>query len=380
MSEQFDVIVVGAGPAGSAAALTAAAEGLSVLLLEEHERIGTPLACAEGLSRSTIQGYLEVKDEWISARLHGAIVRGPQHDEFRIDYPDVGWVLDRKVFDPALAEMARGKGAVLKTGCRAVGVEGNRLLVKQAEIVTPYSFRLLVGADGIASNVGQWMGLETRLRMSEVEVCAEYRLANLHLDPQSVHLIFGENYAPGGYAWVFPKGPNSANVGLGISPLRTRTRALAFLDGWTRREFPGAQIEERIFGGVPAKVLDRISTDRCLLVGDAARLCDPLSGAGIANGVKSGVIAGHCAAQRLRGEKDHFEAEIERAIRSEVRFHKKVRDAYLGLGDRDYDRVYRVGKRLFEGRRIDDINTRHIVRTAIMSNPRLWRLAFRILF
>ena len=70
MSKDFDLIIIGAGPAGSSAAFTAAKFGVSVLLLEEHAKVGIPLACAEGLSRSTIKGYLDIKPE-PSQCLHG---------------------------------------------------------------------------------------------------------------------------------------------------------------------------------------------------------------------------------------------------------------------------------------------------------------------
>jgi len=87
MSEQYDVIVVGGGPAGSMAAFTVAQHGARVLLLEEHEHIGKPVVCAEGLSRSTIKGYLDVKPDWIAQTLDGAIIRSPGNREFKIYYP-----------------------------------------------------------------------------------------------------------------------------------------------------------------------------------------------------------------------------------------------------------------------------------------------------
>ncbi len=380
MKKNFDLIVVGAGPAGSAAAFTAAEQGISVLLLEEHSRIGTPLACAEGLSRSTIEGFLEIRSEWIAQELSGSVIRNPDGTEFQIEYPGVGWVLDRKKLDPGLAEIAVRKGAVLKKSTKAIGIQDNEVLVLENGSKRTYSFKYVIGADGVASKVGVWLGIDTRLSLDEIEVCAEYRLSNIKVNPGYASLIFGSKYAPGGYAWIFPKSKTSANVGLGLSPLKTRTKAKSFLDGWIGREFPGARIDEKIFGGVPAKVLNRFSGKNYCLIGDAGRFTDPLSGAGIANGIKSGVIAGRNVARKLRGQKNDLEGEMNAEILDEVTWHHRVRKVYLKLTDNDFRDVFRIANRVLAGRTITDINTHHLVKQILRSSPHLLKLGFRLLF
>lgn len=376
--ETFDIIVIGCGPAGACAAAAAAKEGASVLVLEEHDKIGVPLQCAEGLSRSTIKGWLDIKPEWIAAHLQGSIARGPEEDEFNIEYPNVGWVLHRKVFDPALAGIARAQGAALKLACRAVGVEGNTVQAIENCAPKKYRFRHLICADGIASRIGKGLGIDTRLKLDEIEVCAQYVLENIRLDPAYARLIFGNQYAPGGYAWIFPKSSDAANVGLGIAPLSTPKKAVAFLDEWVKREFPGARIRERIFGGVPAKILKKFSGPNFFLVGDAGRFTDPLSGGGIANAVKSGMIAGRSAVQRIRGKKDRFEAEIKKEILDEVKFHHRVRKAYLKFNDDDHRRIFKMGRNFFSGRTVTDINTRELVAQGLKALPHLIRLGIKL--
>lgn len=378
--EYFDIIVVGAGPAGSSAAMTAAKEGVSVLLLEEHQQIGLPLQCAEGLSRSTIKGYLEINPELVSTNLNGSIIRGPTKEEFKIEYPEVGWILNRKIFDAEIAKMALEKGAVLKTNAKAMGIEDNNVVVNEDGEIKKYQYKFLIGADGISSNVSRWMGIDTRLGLDEIEVCAEYLIENIKIDSNYTYLIFDKNIAPGGYAWIFPKSKTSANVGLGISPIKTKRKAKGYLDEWVKQEFPEGVIKERIFGGVPAKILKKFSGKNFFLVGDAGRFTDPLSGAGIANGIKSGIIAGRNAVLRLKGKKDFFEMEIEEEILKEIRFHKKVRDIYLKLDERDYIKIFELGKRFFEGKTIHDINTRRLVLEVIINLPYLLPLGIRLLF
>ena len=380
MNKAFDIIVVGAGPAGSAAAFTAVQEGISVLLLEEHSEIGIPLACAEGLSRSTIEGYLRIQPEWIAQNLKGSIVRSPQGREFTIEYPNVGWVLDRKKFDPGLAAIAQAHGAVLKTSARAIGIQDNQVIVEDNGTTKKYQFRYIIGADGIASKVGRWMGIDTRLSAAEIEVCAEYRLSNIRVDSEYACLIFGSKYAPGGYAWVFPKSKHSANVGLGLCPLKTKENAKFFLDRWVREEFPDAKIAERIFGGVPAKVLKKFSGDNFCLVGDAARFTDPLSGAGIANGIKSGIIAARNAVRLLKGQKSNLGSEMKAEILDEIRWHHRVHSVYMKLSDDDFKDIFDIADKIFGGVIVTDINTHQLVKHILFSCPRLLKLGFRLLF
>jgi digeranylgeranylglycerophospholipid reductase len=380
VKNNFDLVIVGAGPAGSAAAFTAAESGISVLLLEEHAEIGVPLACAEGLSRSTIKEYLDIRPDWIAQRLSGSIVRDPQGAEFTINYPHVGWVLDRKKFDPGLANIAEQKGAVLKKMAKAIGIQGKEIIVEENGSRKKYSFRYVIGADGVLSKVGTWMGIDTRLGLREIEVCAEYRLSNLAIEPEYAYLLFGSRYAPGGYAWIFPKSKTSANVGLGLSPLKTKEKPKSILDRWIKDEFPEAKIEDRIFGGVPAKLLKRFSGDGFCLVGDAARFTDPLSGAGIANGVKSGIIAGRNAVRIIRGKKSHLESEMEAEIIDEIRWHHRVRRVYLKLTDDDYETIFKIARKIFAGKQINDINTHQLVKQILLASPHLLKLGFRLLF
>ena len=380
MTNDFDLIIVGAGPAGSAAAFTAAEQGISVLLLEEHSCIGTPLACAEGLSRSTIKGFLDIRPEWIAQELSGSIIRSHEGTEFKVEYPGVGWVLNRKKFDPDLAAIAVEKGAVLKKSTKAIGIQDNQIVVLENGSEKTYSFKYLIGADGVASKVGIWLGIDTRLSLNEIEVCAQYRLSNIKINPEYACLIFGGDCAPGGYAWIFPKSKTGANVGLGLSPLKTKKSAKYYLDRWIGQEFPGARIEEKNHGGVPAKILRRFSGKNFCLVGDAGRFTDPLSGAGIANGIKSGVIAGRNAVKILKGQKNHLEKEIQAEILDEIIWHQRVRRVYLKLTDADLVDVFRIIHRVFAGRTITDINTHHLVKQMLLSSPHLMKLGFRLLF
>src|SRR5204862_55884 len=100
--------------------------------------------------------------------------------------------------------------------------------------------RIAVGADGVEAMVGRWAGLDTRVPARDMESCAQYVLEGIDFDPDAIYLQFGEQIAPGGYAWLFPKGPGIANVGLGLVALKADGRnARQYLDEWIARRYPG---------------------------------------------------------------------------------------------------------------------------------------------
>lgn len=378
--KQYDIIVIGAGPAGSSAAFTAAEQGARVALLEEHEQVGTPVVCAEGLSRSTIKGFLDIRPEWIACSLDGAVIRGPSGREFTIEYPGCGWILDRMVFDAALADRARACGVDIKTCAKAVGIEDSEIIVHEHGVEQRYCYRQLIGADGIVSRVGRWMGLDTRIGAENLEVCAEYLVENIEVRTHYASLIVGMDNAPGGYAWIFPKSASAANIGLGIAPHMTGYNARWILDQWMQREFPKGRIIRRTFGGVPAKILPRFSGSDFFLVGDAARLTDPLSGAGIATAVKSGMFAGEGAVRRLHGKPDNYEARLSKYILPELRYHRRVRNGYLKMTDKEFEKIFDVSRKIFEGTTVQDISIRRIVTRILLSSPHILRIAFNLLF
>ncbi|HRU11503.1 MAG TPA: FAD-dependent oxidoreductase, partial [Methanomassiliicoccales archaeon] len=134
MSPDYDVIVVGAGPAGSMTAKHAAKKGARVLMIEKRQEIGASLRCAEGVNRKGLEkAGVEVDRRWVAAEIAGAKLVSPGGKVFRIDESqagnEVGMVLERHLFDKALAADAARAGAEIWLKTAAVGVlkEGDRV-------------------------------------------------------------------------------------------------------------------------------------------------------------------------------------------------------------------------------------------------------------
>jgi len=305
-----DVLVVGGGPAGCVAAWEAAAAGAQDVLLVERDRaIGAPVRCAEGVGSDGLREFLDPDGApWVSRRITKVIFWSPDDTEVVLASGDVGYVLDRTRFEPVLAERAARAGAQVRIGTEVVALareDGRwRATLRGPHGDEPCTARVVIGADGVETMVGRWAGLDTRVAAREMESCAQYVVSNIEFDPDAIYLHFGPSVAPGGYAWIFPKGVGVANVGLGVVALRCDERsARQYLDDYIARHFPGGTVTGLTVGGViSGATIKRTVADGLMLAGDAAHMINPLSGGGIINAMKAGRLAGRHAARALREE------------------------------------------------------------------------------
>jgi len=333
-----DVVVVGAGPAGCLAAKTAASKGVHVVLLEEHAEIGVPVHCAEGLSLNGIMDAgLEPVKPIVSQKISRARVFAPNRSHVDLTSGDwVGYTLNRDVFDRTLGERAVKAGAELLTCTEANSVlkEGEEIVgVMAAQRGEPLQIRakVVVGADGCRSIIRRSAGL-TRW-YPDIVTCAQYQLGGLQLDdPETNEFYIGSKYAPGGYAWVFPKSEEVANVGLGVRHAHDKPAIeylRRFIDSDPR--FKGAKVLRRGGGVTPVSgMLEKIVDDHLMLVGDAAGQLIPLTGAGVHSGVEAGKIAGAVAAEAV----EEGDLSVERLSEYRTSFEK-----YWGKRIRDSRRV-----------------------------------------
>ncbi|HOO04719.1 MAG TPA: NAD(P)/FAD-dependent oxidoreductase, partial [Methanomassiliicoccales archaeon] len=146
------------------------------------------------------------------------------------------------------------------------------------------------------SQVARWAGIDTSLKTGDITTCYQYRMANLRTEPDYCEFILG-SAAPGGYIWIFPKGDDTANVGIGVlaSKLKKAGEVKRYLDAWIKKDerLSCGQPLEAVAGGVSVSPpVERSVMSGLMLVGDAARIIDPITGGGIANGLLSGKYAG----------------------------------------------------------------------------------------
>ena len=311
---RYDLVVVGAGPGGSTAASAAAQAGLSVLLLEKRQEIGSPVRCAEGVGHDLLTSFIEPDPRWIAVEVSQAEVTAFAGGATRTLHAGGGrgYILERRVFDRALAERAAQAGAEVRVKTAVTGllmedghVRGVRIQhgdffggAGEAEVEA----QVVIAADGVEAQVGQWAGLDVQLALQDTMVCAQYLLAGIDIDPTCTCYTISHELAPGGYAWVFPKGNGKANVGLGVQADLGRMTALDYLVRFVEaqpclaRGYPVTLVA----GNVPVALSPaRLVTHGLMLVGDAARQVEPLTGGGIVNAMTAGRLAAQAAVESV---------------------------------------------------------------------------------
>jgi digeranylgeranylglycerophospholipid reductase len=386
MEYDYDLIVIGAGPGGSMAAKTAAEEGLDVLLIEKRQEIGAPVRCAEGVSRESIEEFFEIEKSWIAREVVGAIIYAPDGSSVRMAARmagnEVGFVLERKIFDRALARMAAKAGAdvLVKTSAISMRRVEKGVVVELKRMGENFDLktRLVIGADGIESRVGKWAGIDTTLKIGEIESCIQYLMTGIDFDADYTHFWLGKRYAPGGYIWLFPKGEEVANVGIGVLATKTRKGPKAHLDEFVKERYPEAEIIEVVAGGVPVSGgLESAVADNVMLVGDAARHADPMTGGGIANAIKGGYFAGKVAKEAVKANNfsKEFLKRYDELWKSDfgetLRRNKIIQRKILGMDDETLSKIIRS----VSGYDLEQISLRRLMVELIKKNPRiLWDL------
>jgi digeranylgeranylglycerophospholipid reductase len=317
MDREVDVCIVGAGPAGSNAARILADNGLKVLVLEKKQEIGTPKRCAEGIRTYALENVGITPDpRWALQAIHGAILNSPSGKQVVVENPDgeMGYILERKIFEKDLARMAIDAGAeymvkttaleVLKDGSKVVGVKAEHM----GEEFTVKA-RLIIAADGVDSKMGKSAGLDTVNKLKDYHSGFQYEMGGVKCEEHLLHLYFGDDVAPKGYVWIFPKGKGVANVGIGVLGLLSEDgkRAKDYLDKFIEGHpevFDGASPIEINAGGVPvSSSVDSFVGDGIMLVGDAAQQVNPIHGGGIHLALNAAMMAAEVAVKAL-GEND----------------------------------------------------------------------------
>lgn len=286
---RFDVIVVGAGPAGTAAARECARLGLSVLCLEEHGTIGYPVQCAGLLSTAAFDECRLSSERSILNRVSGARVIGSAGSELLIDAKrPKAVVVDRGTLDREMAEAAADAGAEFRLRTALCDVRGTTIISRGVNGHEEFGFGILIAADGPRSIVARRYGMER----------ARTFLAGIQADmPGKCDTRYVEIYpdaSPDFFGWAIPTGPGRIRVGLcGRSDVMARFSVFA-------RRF-GSSTTNLVTGTLPLGVMRQTYRTRTLFVGDAAGFPKPTSGGGIYTGVRSARHAAAVAAACISG-------------------------------------------------------------------------------
>ncbi len=311
---EVDVVVVGAGPAGTAAAIGARRAGLTVAVIDKarfpREKIcgdGLTTTCLRlldelGLDPRTVASWHQVDDVAISSPSRRQIVFPLPREmgQFAV-------IAERRDLDAALVDLARSTGAEIHEGHGIATIEqGTERVSVTTDGGLELSGRHVVAADGMWSPTRKLLGLETGRYLGEWHAFRQY-FRNVHAQPANrLHVWFEPDLLPG-YVWSFPLPEGRANLGFGIlrdGSIPTRDMTRIWGDIVERPHIrsvigPDAEPEEPHRGWpIPARVGDLpLTLGRTLFVGDAAAATDPMTGEGIAQALFTGLAAARSIAR-----------------------------------------------------------------------------------
>jgi digeranylgeranylglycerophospholipid reductase len=358
---RYDIVVVGAGPAGSSAAYQASKNGVKVALLEKEESV------AETVRTSGVTWIQNIKEFQIPDDCFNPIKNysfcSPNNEVTIRDSVPQAAVLDvRKTFR-WLAQQAENEGVDLfvKTNVKDVikNENGDIIGVSANNPEGDVSFfgKIIIDASGFGSIVCKSMGFVTQWK--RFGAGAEYEVRAQNVDPETWWLMVGQKYSPAGYAWIFPTGKDTVRIGVGVGKPESsvdpteRLKELMELKPGPIGKLGKITPIEFHYGLIPNDGLSRKTVyNNLILVGDSAGQANPLVLEGIRYSIKFGRVAGKVAVDALKsGRTDEtallpYEKNWRKEIESKIKAAVKVQSRWIDLSDEEWDKELDIIKEL----------------------------------
>ncbi|MFX1562039.1 MAG: geranylgeranyl reductase family protein [Promethearchaeota archaeon] len=322
LKPSVDVAIVGSGPAGCAAARVTAEYGLSTVIFDSRSKVGVPIQCGEYLpTPNEIRDLLphsprapklvSVNSDYVTNQCSHLRLFSPHGNGF--EFALKANIINRTLFDQQLAHQAEEAGAKLHLQSTAIKRTSNNTLIINSKKTgrTNVRARIVIGADGAQSRIARSIGMVYTNKAQDYSKTVQFVMKNVDSDPDFTEMYFGSQIAPGGYAWIIPKGDSIANVGLGLRECfgANNVRALDYLQRFIRfhpiasAQLKNAKIIRRTGAILPVGgPLKKTYSDSVLLAGDAAGHVMASNGGGIPTALVGGDIAGHTAVKHLDEE------------------------------------------------------------------------------
>ncbi len=391
----FDIVIVGAGPAGSSAAHEAARSGSSVALLEKESVV------AETVRTSGVTWVKDAKSFGIPEDCYNPIKNysfcSPSNTVTISDDVAKAAVLDVRKTYRHLAKQAQENGAKLIVNTNVTDVitdEQKRpigVIAKSDDKEIKFNAKVIIDCSGFQSVVGKMLGLITQ--WERFGAGAEYEVRAENVDDKTWWLMVGQKYSPAGYAWIFPVGGDIVRIGVGVGkpesdvdPTERLNELMENKEGPIKDLGTITKIEFH-YGLIPNDGLSRNTVyDNFILVGDSAGQANPLVLEGIRYAIRFGRVAGRVASDAVKNDDTSenalrpYETEWKKAIESKINSASKVQNRWIGLSDEQWDKELDVISELSADEFLDfiraDFGISKIVRLAT-HHP---KLAVRQLF
>ncbi len=337
---KYDVVVVGAGPAGAIASRYASKHGAHTLLIEEHFSVGSPVQCTGLISRAALKECELAEGDFVLARMKGAFVYSPRGEELCIQGKEVkAYVIDRKIFDRVLVEHAINEGVDILMNTHFIAMNNKKIVVISSGEKKQIYADIIIGADGIQSSVARAVGLPRCKRiLSGIQLEAPYDAK----DPEFVEIFLGKEIAPGFFAWAVPF---DGMARIGLAKEKEGKPAMYHLEKLLKHPVVASRYKgsrtEHVLGGISIGLPEKTVKDNVLIVGDAACQVKPTTGGGIYMGAVCAKIAGEVAARACKkeGELGEYEQRWRNAIGKELSIGMKIHRLFGRLNNDELNEV-----------------------------------------
>ncbi|MHA1707483.1 MAG: NAD(P)/FAD-dependent oxidoreductase [Candidatus Heimdallarchaeaceae archaeon] len=303
---ETEVAIVGAGPAGLQAAISLVEENIDVIVFEEHDIIGQPIQCGEGISYNALQDFnlINDMDKFVAKEFNDCYLFFPGSSLVKGDIH--AFTIYRDRFDQYLANIASKNGARILTSSKVIKVHKKSdsfdIYIENFSEEKKFESKILILGEGVQAKISQTLGFSPPYPTIKA---FEYKIEGEWSD--SLEFYFDSMKFPNGYCWVFPK-KKETNIGI-VTTSRNRK---ALLDNFLKEKGIDGKIIKKIGGQIPMKgPIKKLYGDRVLVVGDTAGMTNPIFYGGIRLGMTSGFIAAKVVARNLVRLKDRKKMNLE---------------------------------------------------------------------
>lgn len=351
LKKQYDIVIIGAGPAGLNAGMSLIdnAQNHSILLVDKITPWEKPIPCAEGVGKIGFHNAVSVDKSWIRQEIYSACFHAPNNTA--VTYTDKfgGYIIDRTKMQHDLAETLQKNGITCLFSKRVRDIlpcsnNSRDILFDDNSTVNA---KIVIDASGPVGGFGK--NEKIACKPLDLEPAYFALVENISIAPDTIHIYLGKNFAPGGYAWVFPRGNNCANIGLVVNKrsfVNVKYNIRNLLDSFIKEYYPNVKIVRLFAGTIPCtSKKETIAVPRLIKTGDSASTINPISRAGISEALLSGKLAGQYALEMLNAKTDsqirsickQYEKAWQNAKGKRHVKLAKAKNTFVMIPDEDYN-------------------------------------------